>query len=301
MSWGSSPLPGSCPGAVFVWRPPGFDPGRRLPRPLHARRAQPGGPGDGVLRGRLAGGRGGGGLIAAGRIEPILIVGRRVHRRSDGGVRRHRTPAGPTCASWPRSSKPLVDARYRTRPGREATMDHGILDGRAHLPAGPRPPRRSVRRGGLPVSCLPEAVVPAGGGARPGRDRALPDLPGQRRGGPRRRACSPAWTACWGSCAPRAFATGRTSTWSSIRRPSTSKTTGRLGSGGRSSSSSARQGLGYRAAPRPAGAQLAAGGVDAAPPGVAQGDVGPGAPGLLHEGPHPLGRGGPVTGSAGWG
>ncbi len=112
------------------------------------------------------------GLIAAGRIEPILIVGAEctADRMEEYGD----TKAGRAYLRFlAEDLKPLVDARYRTRPGAGGDRHHGVLDGRPDLPAGPLPPRRRVRQGGLPVSCLPEAVVPAGGPLGLAGDRAF--------------------------------------------------------------------------------------------------------------------------------
>lgn len=116
--------PGILPRRAFVWRPPGFDPrlthpvlymhdGRNLVDPATAACGA-----DWQVDEVAAG------LIASGRIPPILIVGaectaERVKEYGD-------TPQGRAYLRFlVEDLKPLVDARYPTRPGRESTAVMG--------------------------------------------------------------------------------------------------------------------------------------------------------------------------------
>lgn len=117
---GTLGAPGILPRRVFVWRPPGFDPDRAHPvlymhdghNLVDPARASYGA--DWQVDEVAAG------LIAAGRIEPFLIVGAECtpDRMEEYGD----TKAGRAYLRFlAEDLKPMVDARYRTRPGREAT------------------------------------------------------------------------------------------------------------------------------------------------------------------------------------
>jgi len=116
--------PGILPRRAFVWRPPGYDPGR--PHPVlymhdghnlvdpHTASYGADWQVDEVAAV----------LIAAGRIAPILIVGAdctadRMEEYGDTGAGR------AYLRFLAEDLKPLVDRRYRTRPGRESTMVMG--------------------------------------------------------------------------------------------------------------------------------------------------------------------------------
>jgi predicted alpha/beta superfamily hydrolase len=116
--------PGILPRRVFVWRPPGYDPGRTYPvLYMH--------DGHNILDPATASfgadwqvDEVATGLIAAGRIEPLLIVGAECtpDRKEEYGD----TEAGRAYLRFlVEDLKPLVDGRYPTRPGREATAVMG--------------------------------------------------------------------------------------------------------------------------------------------------------------------------------
>lgn len=116
--------PGIPARRVFVWRPPGYDAARAHPvlyMPDGQNLVDPATSSYGAdwQVDEVAAG-----LIAAGRMEPILIVGAEctAERSEEYGD----TDAGRAYLRFlVEDLKPLVDARYPTRPGREATMVMG--------------------------------------------------------------------------------------------------------------------------------------------------------------------------------
>lgn len=121
---GMFPAPGIRERRVFVWRPPGYDAGTAHPVVyMH--------DGQNLVDPRTASfgadwqvDEVAAGLIAAGRIPPILVVGAEctAERREEYGE-------GSAGRAYLRflveGLKPLIDARYPTLPGRESTMVMG--------------------------------------------------------------------------------------------------------------------------------------------------------------------------------
>ncbi|MBN2113655.1 MAG: alpha/beta hydrolase [Acidimicrobiia bacterium] len=116
--------PGILPRRAFVWKPPRYDP--RRPHPvlymhdgLNLVSPETASYGADWQVDEVAAG-----LIAAGRMEPILIVGAECTpgRMDEYGD----TEAGRAYLRFlVEDLKPLVDRRYRTRPGRESTAVMG--------------------------------------------------------------------------------------------------------------------------------------------------------------------------------
>ena len=126
--FGTLEAPGVLPRRVFVWRPPGFDPEQPHPVLYMHDGHNLVDPGTSYAGADWQVDEVAAALIAAGRIEPLLIVGAEC---SDDRMLEYGT--GPRGDAYLRflaeDLKPMVDSRYPTRPGRESTAVAGASMG----------------------------------------------------------------------------------------------------------------------------------------------------------------------------
>jgi enterochelin esterase-like enzyme len=158
--------PGVLPRRVFVWRPPGYEPGRAHPVLYMHDGHNLVDPATSYAGADWQVDEVAATLIASGRIEPLLIVGAECSddRMLEYGI----GPRGEAYLRWlAEDLKPLVDARYPTRPGREdtavcgssmgglisllAVLDRGEVFGAAAGLSSWLPPQAVVRAGIAPL------------------------------------------------------------------------------------------------------------------------------------------------------